>query len=468
MFSSLKQIWRTLRFRLAVWNAVVVIATAMVLMLGLRQGVHWTLLYELDQLLSEDLQEISLALAEHPDETFDSLRDELNRKALGHKHHGWFVQLLDWNHEVVWSSLETPAAPLPAIPFRNPLPQTVNQVRLMQRDISAQSGQIVSIRVGASLKFLNEDVARLDRLMLLASAVILVIAPLLGYWLAGRTTHSIGAIIQTASRLRPSRLDERLPIRGTGDELDQLAGTVNRMLDRIARDLQYKREFLSNSAHELRSPLAAIRSSVEVALGSPRTEVEYVDLLEEIIDQGTSLETLINQLLLINESEAEGMKLIHQNVRLDEVVQRAVDMFAGVAESRDQTLIWHPPGPVVVDGSQHLLRQLANNLLDNALKYTPREGTVVVTLQPIPEAKQVELTVSDTGIGIKKEDQPRVFDRFFRGDRSRTRFGETVGTGLGLSICQAVTMAHSGEIECHSVEGEGTTFRVLLPTIDPQ
>ena len=138
------------------------------------------------------------------------------------------------------------------------------------------------------------------------------------------------------------------------------------------------------------------------------------------------------------------------------------------AESRDQTLVWHPPGPVVVDGSQHLLRQLANNLLDNALKYTPREGTVVVTLQPIPEAKQVELTVSDTGIGIKKEDQPRVFDRFFRGDRSRTRFGETVGTGLGLSICQAVTMAHSGEIECHSVEGEGTTFRVLLPTIDPQ
>src|SRR5690606_3103371 len=120
-----------------------------------------------------------------------------------------------------------------------------------------------------------------------------------------RAARTLGDIIHTASRLRPNHLSERLPIRGTGDELDQLAFTVNGLLDRIAAYLEQKRDFLADAAHELRTPLAAIRSSVEVALNSDRTREEYEDLLVDLIAESSSLETLVNQLLLISESEAE-------------------------------------------------------------------------------------------------------------------------------------------------------------------
>lgn len=258
-------------------------------------------------------------------------------------------------------------------------------------------------------------------------------------------------------------MEERLPIRGTGDELDRLALTVNGLLDRLAADLQQKRDFLANAAHELRTPLAAIRSSVEVALSTERTNAEYQDLLVEIIDQGAALETLVNQLLLISESDAERLKFDQKLLPFDKIVGRSADMFAGVAESRNVALETRIQPDVLLRGNQHLLRQLVNNLIDNAVKYTPVGGRVSVELSIDESTHSAVLRVSDNGISIADADIPKVFDRFFRADKSRTRLSDTIGTGLGLSICQAVTSAHQGEISCESSLDEGSRFVVRLP-----
>ena len=154
-----------------------------------------------------------------------------------------------------------------------------------------------TIRVGASLAIVEGDVATLSRLMVAAGVVILFVAPLSGYWLAGRATRPLAHIITTAARLRPSHMEERLPIRGTLDELDQLSATINRFLDLLGDYLERNREFVANAAHELRSPLAAVQSSVEVTLNSDRTVEEYQDLLAEIADQCGQLRVLVNQLL---------------------------------------------------------------------------------------------------------------------------------------------------------------------------
>jgi signal transduction histidine kinase len=172
---------------------------------------------------------------------------------------------------------------------------------------------------------------------------------------------------------------------------------------------------------------------------------------------------LVNQLLLISETEAEHLKSEYTPVRLDEIVAQSVNMFQGVAESREIDLEWRHPEPVPMIGNRNLLRQLINNLIDNAIKYTSSHGRVTVELVRDHTAHAAVLTVADTGIGIAADDVPRVFDRFFRADRSRGRFSETVGTGLGLSICQAVVIAHGGEIRCESKPAVGSKFVVRLP-----
>lgn len=439
------------------------ILTALVTLMGLQQGVRWALLREMDQLLIEDVQEIALALKELPPDEFDNYTAELNRKAVVHRHHGWFVELLSDDRQVLWTSVATPDVEFPMPPFDSSVPSTFGQYRLVFRQLTTHDHQVEAIRVGSSLAFLSEDLAIIDRFVLLAAGFVLILAPLTGYLLAGRTVRSIGDIIQTAARLRPSHLNERLPLRGTDDELDQLAKTVNGLLDRIAAYLEQKRDFLANAAHELRTPLAAIRSSVEVALNSHRSSEEYQELLIDIIDEASALETLVNQLLLISETEAEKIKSDFDDVAFHDVVQKGVDMFLGVAETRNITLKAHIEQPLIVPGIRGHLRQLVNNLIDNAIKYTPSGGAVTVTLAADPQSDVVQLDVQDNGIGIAPEDLPHVFDRFFRADRSRTRGQDIVGTGLGLGICRAVVSAHKGTITCRSSIETGTCFTVRLP-----
>jgi heavy metal sensor kinase len=320
-----------------------------------------------------------------------------------------------------------------------------------------------TVRVGVSLENVEEDVATLTRLIMIAGAVLLVLAPLGGYWLAGRATHPLGRIIHTAARLRPSHLDERLPNRRTGDQLDQLSDTINRFLDQIGDYLARNREFVANAAHELRSPLAAIQSSVEVALNSDRSTEEYKNLLYEIVDECSRLGVLVNQLLLLAESDAGGLRVECKEVRLDRLVATSLEMFRGAAEERGIELAAHGSGPVIVLGESGRLRQVINNLIDNSLKFTPPGGRVSVEMTTDAVACQARLSVSDTGCGIGAEDLPHIFDRFYRGDKSRLRDNPTCGNGLGLSICRSIIAAHSGDIRVSSVVGRGSQFTVCLP-----
>jgi signal transduction histidine kinase len=263
--------WKTLRFRLSVWNAGVVILTALLTLIGLRQGVQWALLREVDQVLVEDAQEIALALANAEPADLPGLQEELLRKAVGHKQRGWYVKLCTADDQIVWA---TPGAPdeTPAVALLpETAPWTHRDYRIVRRTVPRSVSDIEVIRVGATLNHVRDDVARIDQWVLLAAGAVLITAPACGYWLAARAARTVSAITEAASRMRPAHLDERLPIRGSGDELDRLAQTINGLLDRIADHLQRKRDFLANAAHELRTPLAAIRSSVEVTLASERS-----------------------------------------------------------------------------------------------------------------------------------------------------------------------------------------------------
>jgi two-component system, OmpR family, heavy metal sensor histidine kinase CusS len=462
-FERLRTVFRSLRFRLSAWNTAAVLLIVVVTLVGVREALRFTMMSENDHQLLDDTFEVVLAVERfYPDLT--EIYNEMDRKALGHFDRRLFVQLLGPRGDVMWFSGEPPALSEFAAPTPNqPSLVTVDGYRVASRPIAREGLPAYTVRVGVSLSQLNHDVAKVSQLMTVAGFVILFVAPALGFFLAGRATHPLARIIKTASRLRPSHIEERLPIRGTRDELDQLSTTINRFLDLLGDYLERNRKFVANAAHELRSPLAAVQSSVEVTLNSQRSIEEYQDMLCEIADECGQLRALVNQLLLLAETDAERFPVDKLPVSFEGLLERSIDMFRGAAEERGIDLVCEVMDEVAIDGDPDRLRQVVNNLIDNSLKYTPPGGRVLVSLLHDREHDQAVLRVVDTGMGISPQDLPHIFERFYRGDKSRQREKFTSGNGLGLSICQSIVSAQGGTVEVESAPGQGATFVVRLP-----
>ncbi len=463
LFERIETFFSSLRFRLSAWNTAAVLLIVVVTLLALREALRFSLLQENDLLLMDDAYEVVLAV-EGLYPSLDQIQKEMERKALGHVDRDLFVQLLDADGRVIASQGKPPDLAKVAI-SESDKPQllAIRNYRMVQRAVIKPGLPRYIVRVGASTTMVTNDIAKLTRLIAGASVVILFVAPLSGYFLAGRATRPLARILATASRLGPRHMEERLPIRGTQDELDQLSHTINRFLDLLRDYLDRNREFVANAAHELRSPLAAIQSSVEVTLNSDRSVEEYQDMLGEVADQCGHLRILVNQLLLLAETDAARLPMEANSVRFDNLVRKSAEMFAGVADERGVELTVDAGVPIIVEGDGGRLRQVVSNLIDNSLKFTPRGGKVRVLLRRSATHRQLVLTVADTGIGISPEDLTHIFERFYRGDKSRQRHEFAHGNGLGLSICKSIVVAHGGTITVESGLGLGTTFTVCFP-----
>lgn len=446
---------KSVRFRIAAWNTLAVAAVVALALAGLRQAVHWTLLREVDAVLREDAAEVRLVIEQLAPRGLSAVTEELGRKAIGHRQHRWYVRLYAGANEL-WRS----GAGGPTQRVVGRVPETSGAFRSVASATPDNPLNIDGFQIGSSLELLRADFARIDRLVFGALLLLLIVAPACGYWLAGLATRDLERLSEAAAVLRPTQMSERLPHRGVDDEFDRLAGVVNRLLDRIADYLEEKRTFLADAAHELRTPVAAIRSALEVSLEADRSNEEYRDLLEQVLEETESLGVLVGQLLLLSEASATEATSLHTTVDLGDVALRSAAMFLGVAESKNIVLETSIEPGVVVRGVARHLSQVANNLIDNAIKYTGEAGRVSLVVTHTGD--EARLVVSDTGQGVSASELPRIFDRFFRTDRARSR-DDAPGSGLGLSICQSIVNAHGGAIACASELGRGTEFVVTFP-----
>ncbi len=457
---------RTIRVRLTIWNSVVVFLAVLIALIAVRERLRYSLLTETDHVLNDEVKELILAVGRcYPD--LDQIRVELVQKANSHRDRGWHVRWLNASRETLWVGPPEHAPP-------EPLAQEVGALdgasiwasdhfRAVEREVKIPGIPRYYLRVGTKTAFIAQDVSRLTELLAPVGFALLLLAPLGGFLLADRAIAPVQQIIATTERLRPSQLEERLEVRGVGDELDQLAIKINHFLDEIADHLRRKRDFVANAAHELRSPVTAIQSSVEVALQHERTTAEYEDLLILISDECRHLGQLVSQLLQLAEAQSEVLRVSFAPVRLDEIVQRTVEMFAPVAEERGVALVGRADQPVSILGNRQQLRQLITNLVDNAVKFTPPGGRVEVQVEFDAAQHRGRMTVRDTGIGIPEENLPRIFERFYQVSKSRDRGTESRGNGLGLSICQAIVDQHQGTIDVSSTPEQGTTFTMTFP-----
>ncbi len=287
--------------------------------------------------------------------------------------------------------------------------------------------------------------------------VLLLLTAALGYGLARGSLRPLAEMNTTARRISGTNLEERIPTRGSGDELDELAATLNDMIARIGRSVERMRRFSGNAAHELRTPLNALRSRLEVTLEQPRDAEEARKALEETAQEVESLSDVVHAMMRLAQSEAGLAPEQRTSVDVASLLREAVDFFAPLAEEAEVELTAELGEPLQVPGDSAWLHELFANLLDNGIKYTPAGGKVAVEVESTPEA--VLVRVRDDGHGIPREDLSRIFEPFHRvGDRSTAP-----GVGLGLPISREIARAHGGELWAESPPGEGATFLVRLP-----
>jgi len=295
--------------------------------------------------------------------------------------------------------------------------------------------------------------------------LLVVIASLLGYWLSGRALSPVSRITKSAARIGVQDLSQRLEVPRAQDELRHLTETLNAMLGRIESSVNRIRQFTADASHDLRTPVALIRTNAELALRRPRTDAEYRETLSRIL--GTSEETtkLIEKLLTLARTDAGVASLHFSPVPVGPCLRKIAGEARVLAAGKNIYLMEElaaEPAHVLADTAA--LERLLITLLDNAVKYTPENGNVC--LRSYAENDFLVVEVQDSGIGIAESDLPNIFERFYRADQTRTR--RVGGTGLGLSIAKWIAEAHRGSIRAFSRLGEGSLFRLCLPLINVQ
>jgi heavy metal sensor kinase len=293
----------------------------------------------------------------------------------------------------------------------------------------------------------------------IASPFLLLAACAGGYWMSGRALRPVREITRAAERIEARNLSDRLPLSGTGDELDRLSATLNGMFGRLEESFRRVTQFTADASHELRTPVAVIRATAEVARGKPRSEPEYAQALDRILAESERITRLIEDLMLLARADAGADGISLAPMDLARVVEEACREARVLAEAAGLRLTLAGTAAAAVRGDEHALHRLTAILLDNAVKYTPRGGEVTVRLRA--EAGMAVVEVRDTGIGIAGEDLPHIFERFYRASKDRSR--ATGGTGLGLAIARWIAERHAGEIAVESRPGAGSVFALRIP-----
>jgi heavy metal sensor kinase len=308
------------------------------------------------------------------------------------------------------------------------------------------------------LREADAELALLGRVLAGAVPLVLLVSAVVAYLLARKALAPVDALRRSADTITADRLSERLPVPNPGDELGKLAATVNAMIERLERSFAEMRRFTADASHELRTPLTAIRVEAEAVLDRAQTVGECKAVVGSILEECARLTRLTDQLLALAREDAGVAHGEPEPVDLGELVGCVAEALRPVAEAKQLILATDLTPGVVVAGDPVRLRQVAMNLIDNAIKYTPEGGSVRVAVG-LRNGDAV-VTVADTGVGIPAEHFPRVFDRFYRVDKARSR--EMGGTGLGLSIARSIVTAHGGSLDLASSPGGGTTATMTL------
>jgi two-component system heavy metal sensor histidine kinase CusS len=464
---------KTLAFRL---SAAYSLAGLMLVILA-TASLYIALRTELDRstelFLADKLNVLGTMLRERPDDE-NALREEIELESQARRYQQFYIRLLD-EHGV-------PIMMTPGMAGQLNLAELADRARgrsersLAMRGRRGQPFLVTSVTVAVGTPPTHSDTVQiaidvsqeeelLARYRLWFWGILLatsVLFPLLGYRIARHGIRPVEEIATIARRITSTNLRERILSEGYPSELASLAGTFNEMLERIEESFERISRFTADIAHDLRTPVNNIRGEAEVALAHPRTVDEYREVLESSLEEAVRLSELIGDLLFLARAERPLTELHRESVNIGELLATVRDYYEASATDAGISLILNDESePINAELDRSLMLRAVSNLVSNAIAHTPQGGTVTLAAMNGDAAMRIE--VCDTGAGIPAEALPRVFDRFFRVDPSRSK--ASGGTGLGLAIVQSILTLHGGSAEITSQLGRGTCVTLRMPAL---
>jgi len=317
------------------------------------------------------------------------------------------------------------------------------------------------IQVRTSLNPVRGELAGISRLLVFSMLTTLLIASWAGLFLVKITLWPVDRMVRKIQNIRGDNLSARIALPDSNDEIRRLARTFNEMLERIEKSFIAQKEIVQDLSHELKTPLTIMRGQLEVALKKPRERAEYEAILRSNLEETARIRRIIDDLLMLARLDSRSTALEVKNVLLPGIIHSVLESTQMLAKEKNIAIAFEGPAEAVLEANEVHLHRLFTNLLENAVKYTPAGGQVLVSF--VVEEKGFWVKVRDNGVGIDADRLPHVFDRFYRADNHR----RSDSYGLGLSIVKSIVDAHQGQIRIESQPGVGTTFHIYLPKFHP-
>ncbi|MGZ3514167.1 MAG: sensor histidine kinase [Thermodesulfobacteriota bacterium] len=481
---------RSLRFKLTLWYVLIL----GVLLTSFSGFLYFTLSKSLYRDVDNKLKSLAELIASESSSPLSKFNfgtiDQALEASMNLKPIGKFIQVLDESGNIGRKSdnLRNVQLPISLNALKNASKgsntfetnRTIENtpLRIMTFPV-VENGHVTKIvQIASSLEGVEDALNKLFLILIISVPSTLILASLGGQFLAHKALKPVDDITQTARMITSKNLNQRINPPKVKDEISRLIETFNEMISRLDQSFQQMKQFSSDASHELKTPLTILKGEVEVMLRRERTSHEYQQTLKSNLEEINRMSQIVEDLLTLSKADTGEIGLNKEEINLTEILNEVVAQMNRLASSKKLDLSSsNHDEDIHLFGDALRLRELFINLIENGIKYTEEGGSIRIFLQKVSSARNqsgwlerekgelVKIIVSDTGIGIAQEDQERIFDRFFRVDKARSR--EQGGSGLGLSICKWIVEAHQGDIEVESELGKGSSFIVRLPLSPP-
>ena len=478
----------SLRFKLTLWYVLIL----GILLISFSSFLYFTLSKSLYRDVDNKLRSLAELIASESASPLSKFGfgniDQTLETSMNLKPIGKFIQVLDESGNIGRKSdnLKNVQLPISLNALKNASKGLITfetnrsfenaPLRIITFPVSEKNHINKIVQVASSLEDVEDALNTLLLILIIAVPLALLVASLGGQFLASKALKPVDHITQTARMITSQNLNQRINPPKVKDEISRLVETLNEMISRLDRSFRQVKQFSTDASHELKTPLTILKGEVEVALRKERVPHEYEQVLKSNLEEINRMSQIVEDLLLLSRADSGEIRLNKENMNLNEILNEVVAHVNVLAQSKNlriETSNHHEE--IHIFGDPLRIRALFLNLIENGIKYTEEGGSIHILLTKdtlVQDGKQsgraqgeqgefVKVIVSDTGIGIAREDQERIFDRFFRVDKARSR--EQGGSGLGLSICKWIVEAHRGKIEVESELGKGSSFIIKLP-----